>query len=158
MTAIYKAHQLAGIPNPVEDKLVRTVMAGSRRVKGPCRRERSFMPGTAAEDVRRCSRGSPERGDRALLLIGFAGVLAAVRAGETAARISRERTSAGITDPHSGPIRSAKADDRGPLWLPSGNLPGPSSPDLARTVGGHLRILVSRDRPVRQGSHRQAYL
>ena len=34
MTAISQAHQLAGYSNPVEDKLVRTVMAGVRRVKG----------------------------------------------------------------------------------------------------------------------------
>jgi len=34
LTAISQAHQLAGCPNPTEDKLVRTVMAGIRRVKG----------------------------------------------------------------------------------------------------------------------------
>ena len=34
LTAISQAHQIAGVPNPAEDKLVRTVMAGIRRVKG----------------------------------------------------------------------------------------------------------------------------
>jgi site-specific recombinase XerD len=34
LTAISQAHQMAGCENPTEDKLVRTVLAGIRRVKG----------------------------------------------------------------------------------------------------------------------------
>jgi site-specific recombinase XerD len=34
LTSIAQAHELARQPNPAEDKLVRTVMAGVRRVKG----------------------------------------------------------------------------------------------------------------------------
>jgi hypothetical protein len=34
LTAMSQAHQMAGCANPAEDKLVRTVKAGIRRVKG----------------------------------------------------------------------------------------------------------------------------
>jgi hypothetical protein len=34
LTAISQAHQMAGCENPTEDKLVRTVLTGIRRVKG----------------------------------------------------------------------------------------------------------------------------
>ena len=43
LTAISQAHQLAGYPNPVEDKLVRTVMAGIRRVKGTAQQGKELL-------------------------------------------------------------------------------------------------------------------
>lgn len=74
LTAISQAHQLAGYPNPAEDKLVRTVMAGIRRVKGTGQREKEplspdilrKMFAGAAEDLRTVR-------NRALLLVGFSG-------------------------------------------------------------------------------------
>lgn len=74
LTAISQAHQLAGCANPVEDKLVRTVMAGIRRVKGTTQQGKEplspdilrKMFAGARDDVRTVR-------DRALLLVGFAG-------------------------------------------------------------------------------------
>jgi site-specific recombinase XerD len=77
LTAISQAHQLAGLANPVEEKLVRTVMAGIRRVKGTAQRGkeplspailRQMFSGLPEEDLRTLR-------DRALLLVGFAGAL-----------------------------------------------------------------------------------
>ena len=74
LTSISQAHQLAGYPNSAEDKLVRTVMAGIRRVKGtgqfgkePLSPEllRKMFAGGAG-DLRKSR-------DRALLLVGFSG-------------------------------------------------------------------------------------
>ena len=75
LSAISQAHQLAGFPNPAEDKLVRTVMAGIRRAKGTAQKGkdplspdllREMFGGAAAGDLRALR-------DRALLLVGFAG-------------------------------------------------------------------------------------
>lgn len=77
LTAISQVHQLAGCANPVEDKLVRTVMAGIRRVKGTAQQGkeplspevlRSMFINREPHDLRTVR-------DRALLLIGFAGAL-----------------------------------------------------------------------------------
>jgi integrase len=76
LTAISQAHQLAGYPNPVEDKLVRTVMAGIRRVKGTAQKGKDplspellrKMFANAREDLQSVR-------NRALLLLGFAGAL-----------------------------------------------------------------------------------
>jgi site-specific recombinase XerD len=74
LTAISQAHQLAGVPNPIEDKLVRTVMAGIRRVKGTAQHGKEPL---SPELLRKMFRGAPDnlraRRDRALLLVGFAG-------------------------------------------------------------------------------------
>ena len=74
LTAISQAHQLAGFPNPVEDKLVRTVMAGIRRVKGTAQQGKDPL---SPELLRKMFAGSPDDlrslRDRALLLVGFAG-------------------------------------------------------------------------------------
>jgi integrase len=83
LTAIAQAHQLAGVTDPVEDKLVRAVMAGIRRVKGTAQRGKEPLSANilremfagAADDLRTVW-------DRALLLVGFAG---AFRRGELVA-------------------------------------------------------------------------
>ena len=56
LTAISQAHQLAGYSNPVEDKLVRTVMAGVRRVKGTAQQGKEPL----SPELLRC-RCSPAR-------------------------------------------------------------------------------------------------
>lgn len=72
LTAISQAHQMAGWPNPVEDKLVRTVMAGIRRVKGTAQQGRSHSP---PELLRKMFAGAPDDvptlRDRAVILIGL---------------------------------------------------------------------------------------
>jgi integrase len=74
LTSISQAHQLAGAANPVEDKLVRTVMAGIRRVKGTTQQGKDPL---SPDLLRRMFAATPTdlRGlrDRALLLVGFAG-------------------------------------------------------------------------------------
>ena len=74
LTSIAQAHQLAGLPDPVSEKLVRTTMAGIRRLLGTAQRGkepltvpllRKMLPSTG--DDSRTLR------DRALLLVGFAG-------------------------------------------------------------------------------------
>jgi site-specific recombinase XerD len=76
LTAISQAHQLAGFPNPGEDKLVRTVMVGIRRVKGTAQTGKDPL---SPELLRRMFAGTPgdlrSLRDRALLLVGFAGAL-----------------------------------------------------------------------------------
>jgi integrase len=74
LTAISQAHQMAGCENPTEDKLVRTVLAGIRRVKGTAQVGKDplspellrRMLGPVSGDLRATR-------DRALLLVGFAG-------------------------------------------------------------------------------------
>jgi site-specific recombinase XerD len=74
LTAISQAHQMAGYENPTEDKLVRTVLAGIRRVKGTVQVGKDplspdllrRMLGPVSSDLRATR-------DRALLLVGFAG-------------------------------------------------------------------------------------
>lgn len=74
LTAVSQAHQIAGLPNPVEAKLVRTVMAGIRRVKGTAQAGKEPL---SPELLRKMLAGAPEDlrsvRDRALLLVGFAG-------------------------------------------------------------------------------------
>lgn len=76
LTAISQAHQLARAENPVEDKLVRTVMAGIRRVKGTAQKGKEPL---SPELLMRMLADTPDNlagsRDRALLLIGFAGAL-----------------------------------------------------------------------------------
>jgi integrase len=74
LAAMSQAHQLAGVPNPVEDKLVRTVMAGIRRARGTAQKGKEPL---SAELLRKMFSGMPDdlraARDRALLLVGFAG-------------------------------------------------------------------------------------
>ena len=76
LTAISQAHQFAGCANPVEDKLVRTVMAGIRRVKGTAQQGKEPL---SPDVLRKMFAGTPDdlrtTRDRALLLVGFAGAL-----------------------------------------------------------------------------------
>jgi integrase len=108
LATISQAHQLAGAPNPVEDKLVRTVLSGIRRVKGTAQKGKqplsadllrkmfSAMPFSGMPDDLRSAR------DRALLLVGFAG---AFRRGELVSlryqdiRFTKEGVV--VTIPHS---------------------------------------------------------
>lgn len=74
LTAIAQAHRIAGFPNPTQDALVRSVMAGIRRVKGTAQEGKEplsphhlrCMLSSSGDDLRSAR-------DRALLLIGFAG-------------------------------------------------------------------------------------
>jgi site-specific recombinase XerD len=74
LTSISQAHQLAGFLNPVEDKLVRTVMAGIRRVKGTSQAGKDPL---SPELLRKMFVGASDNlrslRDRALLLVGFSG-------------------------------------------------------------------------------------
>jgi integrase len=76
LTAIAQAHDLAGLANPAADKLVRTVMAGVRRLKGTAQRGKEPL---SPELLRRMFAQPPADllalRDRALLLVGFAGAL-----------------------------------------------------------------------------------
>ena len=76
LTSIAQAHQMAGYPNPAEDKLVRTVMAGVRRVKGTLQAGKEPL---SADLLRQMFAGGKDdlrtTRDRALLLVGFAGAL-----------------------------------------------------------------------------------
>lgn len=76
LTAISQAHQLAGHANPAAEKLVRTVMAGIRRVKGTAQKGKEPL---SPELLRKMFEGAPDDlralRDRALLLVGFAGAL-----------------------------------------------------------------------------------
>ncbi len=74
LSAISQAHQLAGLPSPTGEALVRTVMAGIRRVHGTAARGKAPV---SPELLKRFLEHVPQdlRGirDRALLLVGFAG-------------------------------------------------------------------------------------
>jgi len=74
LTAIAQAHRIAGFANPAQDVLVRSVMAGIRRVKGTAQHGKAplspdqlrSMLAAAGDDLQAAR-------DRALLLVGFAG-------------------------------------------------------------------------------------
>jgi integrase len=74
LAAISQAHQLAGFRNPVEDKLVRTVMGGIRRAKGTAQKGKEPL---SADLLRKMFSGMGDdlraTRDRAMLLVGFAG-------------------------------------------------------------------------------------
>ena len=73
------------IPNPVEDKLVRTVMAGIRRVKRTTQKGKDpLSPRTAAQDVCGCSRRSPSCAGPSLAANWLRRHLTPLRAGWTA--------------------------------------------------------------------------
>lgn len=76
LTTISQAHQFAGVSNPVEDKLVRAVMAGIRRVKGTAQHGKQPL---SPEILRKMFAGLPDdlrtARDRAMILVGFAGAL-----------------------------------------------------------------------------------
>jgi site-specific recombinase XerD len=74
LTAISQAHQIAGYASPAEDKLVRTVMAGVRRVKGTAQQGRDpLSAGLLRKMLQGLSSDPRAARDRALLLVGFAG-------------------------------------------------------------------------------------
>jgi site-specific recombinase XerD len=74
LSAISQAHQIAGHASPIEDKIVRMVMAGIRRVKGTAQQGKEPLSG---ELLREMFQNAPNDlrsiRDRALLLVGFAG-------------------------------------------------------------------------------------
>jgi integrase len=76
IAAISQVHQVAGFPTPTGESVVRSVMAGIRRVHGS---EQTAKTALSPELLRRLVGGLPDtlrgRRDRALLLIGFAGAL-----------------------------------------------------------------------------------
>jgi site-specific recombinase XerD len=76
LSAISQAHQLAGFPSPTREAIVRTVMAGIRRVHGTIAQAKAPL---SPDLLRRLLAQLPDdlrgRRDRALLLIGFAGAL-----------------------------------------------------------------------------------
>jgi integrase len=139
LTAISQAHQLAGMPNPTEDKLVRTVMAGIRRVKGTAQQGKEPL---SPELLRKMFAGLPgdlrALRDRALLLVGFAGAfrrseLVALRYEDVrftekglAVTISKSKTdqegegqTVGIpygSHPESCPVRALEA------WIEASNI------------------------------------
>lgn len=74
ISAISQAHQLAGHETPTQDKAVRSVMAGIRRVHGTAQKGKAP---TMTDDIRAMVDTLPDDllgiRDRALLLVGFAG-------------------------------------------------------------------------------------
>jgi len=161
LTAISQAHQLAGLANPIEDKLVRTVMAGIRRVKGTAQQGKEPL---SPDLLRKMFAGAPDdlraRRDRALLLVGFAGAfrrseLVALRHEDvrlteeglvvTIPKSKTDPEGAGQTigipygsHPESCPVRALEA------WLERSNI----------TYG----YLFTANRPVGRGSDRQTDL
>lgn len=75
LTAISQAHQLAGVENPVDDMLVRTVLGGIRRVKGTAQQSKEPLSSELLRKMVDTIPGDDLRSvrDRALLLVGFAG-------------------------------------------------------------------------------------
>ena len=74
LSAISQAHQIAGHASPVEDKIVRTVMAGIRRVKGTAQQGKEPLSGELLRDMfQNAPNDLRSIRDRALLLVGFAG-------------------------------------------------------------------------------------
>jgi site-specific recombinase XerD len=76
LAAISQIHQAASFPTPTGESVVRSVMAGIRRVHGS---EQTAKTALSPELLRRLVGGLPDtlrgRRDRALLLVGFAGAL-----------------------------------------------------------------------------------
>ena len=76
LAAISQVHQAAALPTPTGESVVRSVMAGIRRVHGT---EQVAKAAVSPELLRRLINGLPDtlrgRRDRALLLVGFAGAL-----------------------------------------------------------------------------------
>lgn len=76
VAAISQVHQAAGFPTPTAESVVRSVMAGIRRVHGS---EQTAKTALAPELLRKLVAKLPDnlrgRRDRALLLVGFAGAL-----------------------------------------------------------------------------------
>lgn len=74
LTAIAQAHRIAGCPNPAGDILVRSVMAGIRRVKGTAQNGKEPLSPDQLRSMLAAAGGNFEASrDRALLLLGFAG-------------------------------------------------------------------------------------
>jgi len=76
IAAISQVHQAAGYPTPTAESVVRSVLAGIRRVHGS---EQTAKTALSPELLRKLVAGLPGtlrgRRDRALLLVGFAGAL-----------------------------------------------------------------------------------
>jgi len=76
LAAISQAHQAAGFPTPTGESVVRSVMAGIRRVHGT---EAGAKTALSPELLRKIVAALPDtvrgRRDRALLLVGFTGAL-----------------------------------------------------------------------------------
>lgn len=74
VSAISQAHQAAGYDSPTHSLIVRSVMAGIRRVKGTAQKGKAPV---LTNDIRLMVEALPENllgiRDRALLLVGFAG-------------------------------------------------------------------------------------
>jgi integrase len=67
---------MAGLPNPVDDKLVRTVMAGIRRAKGTAQQGKEpLSAGLLRRMLAGTDAGARDIRNRAMLLAGFAGAL-----------------------------------------------------------------------------------
>ena len=133
LTAISQAHQLAGVTNPVEDKLVRTVMAGIRRVKGTAQTGKEpLTPDILRKMFARAPDDLRTVRDRALLLVGFAG---AFRRSERVGDRPRRRQTA----PSAAALSSHELEvgwmvsrvwgrvPRGPSPTPFDPTPGPTA-------------------------------
>jgi len=76
LAAISQVHQAAGYPTPTAESVVRSVLAGIRRVHSS---EQTAKTALSPELLRKLVAGLPDslrgRRDRALLLVGFAGAL-----------------------------------------------------------------------------------
>ena len=74
LSAISKAHEAKGLPNPVKTELVRATMRGAKRKFGrPAREARPLLRDDLILTLSRMGDEIRDARDRALLLVGFAG-------------------------------------------------------------------------------------
>jgi integrase len=74
MVAIAQAHKNAGLPSPVADPHIRTIVQGIRRTKGTAQRKKTALTGDLLREAVASLNPSTLQGkrDRAIVLLGFA--------------------------------------------------------------------------------------
>ena len=114
MVAIAQNHKRAGLPNPVADPHVRSIVAGIKRTRGTAQRKKTALTGDRLKEVLAAIEGEPTsstlkgKRDRAMLLLTW---FTACRRSEIAALnvedLRFERTGLVVT------IRKSKTDQTG---------------------------------------------
>jgi integrase len=112
MVAIAQAHKRAGLPNPINDPHVRSIVAGIKRTRGTAQRKKTALTGDRLKEVLAAIEGGPStlkgKRDRAMLLLTW---FTACRRSEIAALniedLRFERTGLVVT------IRRSKTDQTG---------------------------------------------
>jgi integrase len=112
MVAIAQNHKRAGLPNPINDPHVRSIVAGIKRTRGTAQRKKTALTGDRLKEVLAAIDGGPStlkgKRDRAMLLLTW---FTACRRSEIAALnvedLRFERTGLVVT------IRRSKTDQTG---------------------------------------------